>query len=135
MNLLKNGRGNLILSIYDYISLNDGNPHIIVNTMMPGVCVPNEYVAPDGSIILNINASAVLNLSIDNDAIAFSARFSGKSMDIYIPIYAVDTVFCKNTTWGMRLIPDPAPVISNKEEHQEKGPVKSSKRPSLKLVE
>ena len=62
--------------------------------------VPMQYVR-DNEIILNIGAGAVQNLKLDNDWINFSARFSGVSHDIWVPMGNVLSVYARETGEGM----------------------------------
>lgn len=62
--------------------------------------VPMQYVR-DNEIILNIGAGAVQNLKLDNDWICFSARFSGVSHDIWVPMLNVLSVYAQETGEGM----------------------------------
>src|SRR5512134_1609277 len=62
--------------------------------------VPAEFVR-DGEIVLNLSADATRNLTIGNDLIQFSARFSGVSRECSVPVAAVAAVFAKENGQGM----------------------------------
>ncbi len=62
--------------------------------------VPMQYVR-DNEIVLNIGAGAVQNLKLDNDWVCFSARFSGVSQEIWIPMANVLSVYARETGEGM----------------------------------
>lgn len=67
----------MLRAFYDWLVDNDLTPHLVVAATLPGVRVPVEFVQ-DGQIILNIAPRAVGNLELGNEAITFSARFSGQ---------------------------------------------------------
>jgi stringent starvation protein B len=121
----------LIRAIYEWLVDNDLTPYLLVSTEFEGVQVPDEYIH-DGKIVLNIAPDAVNNFLADNDWISFSARFSGKAMELFIPILAVQAIYGKENNEGM-FFPDedstPPPKPSNEE------PNKANKgKPSLSLV-
>lgn len=90
----------LIRGLYEWIADNNLTPFIVVNTEIEGVIVPHEYV-DGGRIILNIAMMATDDLVIGNNVIEFSARFSGISKDIIIPIAAVLAIYAKENGRGM----------------------------------
>lgn len=90
----------LIRAIYQWLLDNSKTPYLLVNTTFDGVQVPHEYINDD-KIILNIDPSAVNNFHIDNEWVSFSARFSGKSMELFIPIVAVLAIYGKENNEGM----------------------------------
>jgi RNA polymerase-associated protein len=73
----------------------------------PGVQVPPSAVK-DGRVVLNIAERAVVRLMIDNEMVSFSARFSGTSYPVQVPISAVLAVYARETGQGMAL-PDDIP--------------------------
>ncbi len=121
----------LIRAIYQWLLDNQSTPYLLVNTTFDGVQAPHEYIN-DNKIILNIEPGAVTNFHTDNDWISFSARFSGKSMELFIPISAVLAIYGKENNEGMFFTEEessPAPPTpSNKPT-----PPKKSK-PGLKIV-
>lgn len=90
----------LIRSLHEWILDNNLTPYLLVDTLVEHVDVPHAYITDD-QIILNINPSAVQNWQMDNELISFSARFSGKSESMYIPIKAVLAVYAKENGKGM----------------------------------
>lgn len=90
----------LIRSIYDWIIDNDMTPHLLVDATNEHALIPKEYVQ-DGEIVLNIRPAAIHGLVLGNEEIEFSARFSGKPMDIFIPVAAVKAIFTKENGKGM----------------------------------
>lgn len=97
----------LLRALVEWINDNDLTPHILVDAGMPGVQVPPSAVK-DGRVVLNIAERAVVRLHIDNDSVSFSARFSGTSYPVQVPISAVLAVYARETGQGMAL-PDDIP--------------------------
>jgi len=97
----------LLRALVEWINDNDLTPHILVDAGMPGVQVPQSAVK-DGRVVLNIAERAVVQLLIDNDGVSFSARFSGTSYPVHVPISAVLAVYARETGQGMAL-PDDIP--------------------------
>lgn len=122
----------LIRAIHDWIIDNGMTPHIVVDAESEGVRVPMEYVK-DGQISLNISASAVQGLSIDNDWILFDARFSGKAFQVSVPVRAVLAIFARENGAGMSFgeeeqDDDPSPDPGSE------GGKRSKSQPSLRVV-
>ena len=90
----------LIRALYEWIADNKQTPYIVVDTSLPGVVVPQEYVH-DNRIILNIASEVVFNLCIGNDAFEFKARFAGISRNLWIPVVAVIAIYAKESNRGM----------------------------------
>jgi len=116
----------LIRAIYDWLLDNGTTPYLLVNTIIPGVKVPEDYIH-DNKIVLNIAPDAVQHFQADNEWISFSARFSGKPMELFIPIEAVLGIYGKENNQGMFFTEDETPVPPTK-------PTAIKDRPSLKIV-
>lgn len=137
---MTSSRPYLIRAIHEWILDNDLTPHIVANADAEGVHVPLDYVK-DGQISLNISATAVHGLSIDNDWIVFDARFGGKSFQVSVPTGAVVAIFAKENGAGMSFgedeqLDNPPPEPGGKRKKKvEKKPEKSSKsQPALRIV-
>lgn len=89
----------LVRAYHEWILENNMVPYVVVNAVARGVNVPTEFVQ-DGKIILNIAPDAALQLQINNDYISFSARFSGKLRDVYVPVYAILAIYARETGKG-----------------------------------
>ena len=59
-----------------------------------------EFVK-DGEIVLNIGPDATHRLTIGNEVVQFSARFSGVSRECSIPVEAVVGVFARENSQGL----------------------------------
>jgi len=119
----------LIRAIFEWLVDNNLTPHLLVDATLDGVQVPHEFIN-EGKIVLNIDPGAVRNYHADNEWISFSARFSGKPMELFIPIHAVQSIYSKENNQGM-FFPE--------EEHSPEpptppSPIKQAKRPGLKIV-
>lgn len=121
----------LIRAINEWLLDNKLTPYLLVNTLVDGVSVPADYVS-DNKIVLNIAPDAVKHFQADNEWISFSARFSGRSVELFIPIEAILGIYGKENNQGMFFSEDepsspppsaPTPIGDS-----------SKQRPSLKIV-
>ena len=101
-------------AFYDWISDNGFTAHLVIDANYPEVMVPQNYVE-NGKIVLNASMSAVQGLVLDDEYISFSARFAGKSFNIYLPIFSVLGIYAAENGEGIVLaemdggeIPPPA---------------------------
>jgi len=123
----------LVRALNEWILDNEMTPYLVVDAGLQGVQVPQEFVT-DGQIVLNICPSAVVGLSIDNEAVEFSARFGGVPMQVYVPFTAIMAIYAKENGQGMVFGAEPgAPELpgSDKPAPEKK---EKSKKPSLKVV-
>jgi stringent starvation protein B len=95
----------LLRALYEWIADNDMTPHLLVDATQPGVRVP-PHTINDGKVVLNIAARAVAHLDMDNDAVAFTARFGGVSHAVIVPVAAVLAIYARETGQGMALPPE-----------------------------
>jgi len=89
----------MVRAIHEWCVDNNLTPHLLV-AVNPQTRVPVAFVK-DGEIVLNLNYSATKDLHMDNEAIVFSARFSGVSQNIYVPMQAVKGIFARENGQGM----------------------------------
>lgn len=99
----------LLRALAEWIADNDMTPHLLVDATQPGVQVPASAVK-EGKVVLNIAQRAVAHLVIDNDEVAFSARFGGVSYPVRVPIPAVLAIYSRETGQGMALPEDVGPA-------------------------
>ena len=95
----------LLRALYEWISDNDMTPHLLVDATQEGVRVP-AHTVNEGKVVLNIAARAVGHLNMDNDSVAFTARFGGVSHAVIVPIGAVLAIYARETGQGMALPPE-----------------------------
>jgi stringent starvation protein B len=102
----------LVRAICEWCADNGLTPYLAVKvnaqTKVPAAFVKN------GEIVLNISNSATRKLTIDNDWVQFSARFSGSSQEVAVPMSAVSGIFAKETGYGFAftLAQDPAASLA-----------------------
>lgn len=99
----------LLRALYEWIVDNGMTPHLLVDATFPGVRVPVQAVK-DGRVVLNVAERAVARLQMDNEAVAFTARFGGVSHPVLVPIGAVLAIYARETGQGMALPPDQEPA-------------------------
>src|SRR5574340_416228 len=94
----------LIRAIYDWCSDSGYTPYLSVK-VDEQTRVPDEFLK-DGEIILHISDDAAHHLTLGNDLIQFSARFSGVSREISVPVNAVQGIFAKEISQGILFPPE-----------------------------
>lgn len=138
---MKSHRPYLLRALVEWINDNGMTPHIMVDAGVPGVQVPASAVK-DERVVLNIAERAVMRLHIDNEAVSFTARFSGTSFPVHVPIAAVLAVYARETGQGMAL-PDDIPGADSAVPDDDdtpppstppEAPPPSGKRPFLRVV-
>ncbi|NQY25655.1 MAG: ClpXP protease specificity-enhancing factor [Piscirickettsiaceae bacterium] len=90
----------LVRAIYEWLLDNQLTPYLLVNTTIDGVQVPHDYIN-DNKIVLNIAPNAISNFHANNEWVSFSARFSGKPMELFVPITAILAIYSKENNEGM----------------------------------
>lgn len=126
----------LIRAIHEWCVDNGLTPHLLVK-VDGQTRVPTAYVK-NGEIVLNMNYTAVKDLHIDNDAVVFSARFSGVAQHIYVPINRVAGVFARENGQGMFFeVVDgqaPEPTIRTASAAEDVSAAPAAKKSHLKVV-
>lgn len=90
----------LVRALYEWILDNDNTPYILVDTGSDQVLIPNG-IASDGKVVLNLSPSAIQNLEMNNDYVAFSARFSGVAEQIHVPMPFLLAIYARENGEGM----------------------------------
>lgn len=129
-NIMTSSRPYLLRALNEWIVENHLTPHIVVDVQDENVVVPRQFVE-NGKIVLNISPFAVRDLVVDNDFLLFSARFSGKPMDVTVPISSVLAIYAKENGQGMVFTDEPT---SPTETPPPKDSGKKPGKPSLKIV-
>lgn len=96
----------LIRAIYEWAEDHKLTPHLLVDTTVENVIVPTEFIEDD-KIILNVAASAVINLDLGDEYISFGARFSGVAHEIFVPVAAVRAIYARENGVGLVLPDEP----------------------------
>ena len=135
---MTSSRGYLMRAIYEWIVDNECTPYVLVDAIQEGVSVPQQYVQDD-RIVLNIAPQAVMNLDINNEALVFSARFSGVETFVFVPLEAVVGIYARENGQGMLFETEddfdpPMPPDSEGGEAAETSAKPKIKKPSLKIV-
>ena len=130
---MTSSRPYLVRAMYQWIVDNGMTPHLLVDVSVDGVQVPAEHVQ-NGKIILNIAPMAITGLVLADTEISFSARFSGKSVGIYIPVESVLAVYAKENGQGMMFSEDDGAVTSPDDDGDPDPDPEKPKRPSLRVV-
>jgi stringent starvation protein B len=129
---MTSNRPYLIRALYEWLVDNDLTPYLLVDANRDSVHVPTRYVE-EGRIVLNVSPSAVRDLSLGNELVAFEARFGGSAFAISLPPDAVLGVYARENGKGM-LFPDEG-VPEEPEPPQPDQPTPPpGGRPSLKVV-
>ena len=132
----------LLRAIYDWAEDNGFTPQVIVNAEEEDVQVPTEHVV-DGQIILNIGSCAVQMHTMDNQCVAFSARFSGIEQNIFLPIDSIYAIFARENSQGIFFEDmdnrplDPSPSGTTKSKKEDDKSTKPSAKKSgshLKII-
>lgn len=90
----------LLRGLYEWICDNGMSPYLRVVVQGTEIQVPLQYVE-DGVIVLNTSPSAVRGLEIGDDAVMFSARFSGTPFEVYVPMDCVQAIYARETGQGL----------------------------------
>ncbi len=121
----------LVRSLHEWILENSMTPYLLVDASYEGVIVPAAYISDD-RIILNTHPSAIQDWVLDNDAISFSARFSGRPENLYVPINAILATYAKENGKGMMFdehFEDDVPP-----DPKDSTPKVTTKKPVLRIV-
>ena len=92
----------LLRALYEWIVDNGMTPHLLVDATRPGVRVP-PHTVKEGRVVLNVAERAVARLQMDNEVVAFTARFGGQSQAVQVPVEAVLAIYARETGQGMAL--------------------------------
>ncbi len=136
----------LIRAMHEWIIDSDLTPYVLVDANYQDVVIPLEYVE-DGKILLNISPGATQHLNLGNEFVIFSARFSGKAMEVSFPVGAALAVYAKENGRGMMFNTDgsddsPPPSGPGSDDStptrsatpRTTPALASAKKPSLKIV-
>lgn len=104
MNKPRSTKPYLVRAIHEWCSDSGLTPYLSVKVNAE-TRVPPEYVK-NGEIVLNISHDAAHRLTIGDDLIQFSARFSGVSRECSIPMMAVVGIFAKENQEGLFFPPE-----------------------------
>ena len=127
----------LFRAVLAWISDENHTPYIVAVTDKTGIQIP-PGATKENYITLNIGPNAVRDFELNDDFLAFNARFAGVARQVVIPLDAIHMVYALETQAGVmvkdgRLIElTPSSLakdtVKNLEDKKKTGP-------NLKLVE
>lgn len=123
----------LLRAIHEWILDNNLTPYLLVDAEVENVEIPRRYVE-NGKIVLNTSPEAVRNLSLENDWVSFTARFSGQAMQVFVPMAAVLAVYAKENGKGMFFQPEDFSHHDGEALKPQDQPPPKPKKPMLKVV-
>jgi stringent starvation protein B len=125
----------LIRAIYDWILDNSFTPFMLVDAAIDGTLVPEAFVE-EGRIVLNLRPEAIKSLDLGNDFVSFNTRFSGKPMQVHVPIQAVLALYAQENGRGMVFDQEEAGDDTTTPPPQPQPPVTEppKARPALRVV-
>ena len=145
---MKPRRPYLLRALYDWIVDSGEIPNILVDAEIEGVVVPQEHVH-DGQIVLNISPQAVRNLNLGDEYVMCEGRFSGRSVELVLPITSIRAIYCRDSGQGLAFDDEDmhhdetvaedakapsAPSVERTTEVGEKDPDSEGSKPTLRLV-
>lgn len=131
---MTSSRPYLLRALFEWIVDNALIPHILVDTTIEHVEVPQAYIE-DNKIILNIDPAAVKDLDIGNEYLSFSARFAGKAEHILTPVMAIQAIYAKENGQGMMFTAEEPVAAEAPDSERPREDAKVQKgRPSLKVI-
>jgi stringent starvation protein B len=93
-----------IRAVWQFCTDNNLTPYVIVNTNYDDtIQVPKQYITKEGTITLNLSINATSRLDIGDEIVSLSARFNGKSFDIFFPVNSIIAIYSKETLEGIQI--------------------------------
>ncbi len=127
----------LLRAMHEWMTDNGYTPHVVVDTGVDGVAVPEQYVQ-DGKIILNISYAATQNLDLGNEQLAFGARFGGVAQQVRVPMQALLGIYARETGQGMIFsdgdLGAEAQQASGKDDSERQASEPRPGRPNLRII-
>ena len=93
----------LFNAYYNWFVDSGVTPHLLVNTTVPGVRVPMDYVLADKTIVLSIGVGAIKDFISDEQGISFKTTFGGHLEQIEVPYKAMEQLIAKEEHLGIPL--------------------------------
>jgi stringent starvation protein B len=118
--------------MYQWIVDNGTTPYLLVDAENNASQVPTDHIQ-DGKIVLNIAPMAISGLTLGDDAITFSARFSGKSQTITVPIEAVLAIYARENGQGMMFTEEDG-ALANESDDDDPDTDPDKPKPTLRVV-
>jgi stringent starvation protein B len=128
----------LLRAVYEWCVDNGYTPHISV-VVDSRTRVPMEYVR-NGEIVLNIGPVAASRLQMGNEVIECTARFSGITQELVIPVATVAAIYARENGHGMSFEPEKRETAGEASGEKvaappdPKDPPKTGKKPTLRRI-
>jgi stringent starvation protein B len=129
----------LIRAIHEWCMDSGLTPYLSVR-VDENTRVPQEYVK-NGEIVLNLSYDATHKLTITNELVQFSARFSGVSRECSVPMEAIAGIFARENGQGLFFTPETDVAIpsgvatpASAPSEPEPPPPTTPPRPKLQIV-
>ncbi|HTE14535.1 MAG TPA: ClpXP protease specificity-enhancing factor [Burkholderiales bacterium] len=129
----------LIRAIHEWCVDSGWTPYLSVK-VDENTRVPMEYIK-NGEIVLNLSYDATHKLTITNDLVQFSARFTGVSRECSVPMAAISGIFAKENGQGLFFTPETEAVVNDgtsprapSAAGEPEPPPTSPTRPKLQIV-
>lgn len=119
--------------MYQWIVDNGMTPHILVDAQSENCLVPQSLVK-DGKIVLNVAPMAISGLTLGDEAISFSARFSGKQTALSFTVGSVLAVYARENGQGMMFSESGDSGLLGSDDDSEPTPDPEKPRPTLRVV-
>ena len=103
-------KAHLIHSVIDWCIETNQTPYLSV-FVTQAVQVPLRFVQ-DQHIVLNVSGHAVQGFQLTADALTFSAKFSGVSERIIVPLSHIQAVFAKESGEGLPFAVNEAALLA-----------------------
>ncbi|MDR0735565.1 MAG: ClpXP protease specificity-enhancing factor [Zoogloeaceae bacterium] len=113
-------------ALYEWCTDNGLTPYLAV--AVDASCrVPQGFVR-DGQIVFNIGQEAAERLQMQNDFIAFRARFNGIAQEVWVPVARVAALYARENGLGMAFEVSSTASATEKPEEPPREPPPSGKR-------
>ena len=122
----------LVDALIRWLLDNECTPHVVIQTDLPGVEVPGEYVK-NNKVVLNASPQAVHGFSLGPKGIEFDTRFGGVPRHIRAPAGAIVGVHARDSNVGFEFEPEESSLESSSSVKTAEKP--TGKRPHLRFVE
>ena len=103
---LGSSRPYLLRALYDWIIDGGEDPYVIVDSLYPGVEVPDSHVK-DGQIIFNLAHLALGGWSMAEFEVMFQTRFDRIPTDIVLPYGSITAIYGQESGLGMAFGQEP----------------------------
>jgi len=130
---LKGTRPYLVRAINEWILDSGWTPHLLVDVTWPNAELP-PVPSEGGKLVLNLSPTAVRDLHLGQDEVAFSARFSGAAHYVRIPVGAILGIYARENGEGLFFSADEYDRTTKLPDADLGKPDTPVKRPGLHIV-